>query len=467
MRYQKVMLLGVFVGAVTFTLAGCGQGPVENQAAAGNVSQMAGSTIPRPVLTAGLPLPKYTQKATITWWSWVPNAQTEVNIFEKYYPNIKVKLVNAGAGSTEYQKFSTVVQAGSGIPDVVMLEFDMMPQYISTGALQDISKYVGNLKSKFSPWTWSEVSMGGGVYGIPEDTGPMGLFYQTSLFKKYNLAVPTTWAQFEQEALVFHKKDPKQYFSYFSDTDGQWMFGLLWQAGVLPFQGSGNNWSVRIDTPEAVKVFSMWQRLVKAGAVQNISDFGPAWEKNLNNGMYATAVGSAWYDSEALVPYDHNLSSQKWHAALIPQWTVGGTMDGDWGGSVQAVTKASKYPEAAAIFAAFINASPAELPHDVAPAKDGGGGLFPAATEGFGLPAFKAKNPALDNQPANVDVFEEESSRVNAKFQWSPWSSYVFNELQTEIGRAFAGKESVQQALANVQQQVMSYARSQGYSVSS
>ncbi|GMA57392.1 hypothetical protein GCM10025858_18950 [Alicyclobacillus sacchari] len=142
----------------------------------------------------------------------MPNAQTEVNIFEKYYPNIKVKLVNAGAGSTEYQKFSTVVQAGSGIPDVVMLEFDMMPQYISTGALQDISKYVGNLKSKFSPWTWSEVSMGGGVYGIPEDTGPMGLFYQTSLFKKYNLAVPTTWAQFEQEALVFHKKIPSSIF---------------------------------------------------------------------------------------------------------------------------------------------------------------------------------------------------------------------------------------------------------------
>ncbi|KRW92213.1 ABC transporter substrate-binding protein [Alicyclobacillus tengchongensis] len=465
-KYRRIALLSSIVGAVSVTLVGCGDASSNTGNSGSSSAQMEGSTTPKTNSVAGLSLPKYTQKATLTWWAWVPNAQAEVNIFEKYYPNIKVKLVNAGAGATEYQKFSTVVQAGSGIPDVVMLEFDMMPQYISTGSLQNISSYVGNLKGKFSPWTWSQVSSGGGVYGIPEDTGPMGLFYQKSVFEKYHLAVPTTWSQFEQEAMQFHKKDPKQYFSYFSDTDGQWMFGLLWQAGVIPFQGSGNNWKVDIDTPQAVKVFSMWQNLVKDGAVQNISDFTPAWEKNLNNGMYATAIGSAWFDSEALVPYDHNLAQHKWNAALIPQWTPGNVMDGDWGGSVQAVTKASKYPEAAAIFAAFVNASSAELPHDVAPPKDGGGGLFPAATAGFTLAKFKAKNPALDNQPANVDVFEKESSRVNPKFQWSPWSSYVFNELQTEIGNAFAGKETVAQALTKVQEQVVNYARSQGYNVS-
>ncbi len=431
-----------------------------------NASSSASITAPKEVLTVGgLPLPKYTQKANITWWSWVPNAQTEVSIFEKYYPNIKVKLVDAGAGSTEYQKFSTVVQAGAGVPDVVMLEFDMMPQYINMGALADISQYVGNLKSKFTPWTWNQVSVGSKVYGIPEDTGPMGLFYQSSVFSKYHLSVPTTWSQFEQEALNFHKKDPKQYFAYFSNNDGQWMTGLLWQAGVTPFQGSGNNWKVDIDTPQAVKVFTMWQNLVKAGAVQNIAAGSPEWQKNINSGLYATAVGSAWYDSETLVPYDHNLTKHKWRAAIIPQWSPGNTMDGDWGGSVQAVTKVSKYPEAAAIFAAFINAAPVELTHDVAPAKDGGGGLFPAAIAGFNIPAFKAPNPALDNQPANVDIFEKESSRVNTKFQWSPWTSYVFNELQTEIEKAFTGKESVQQALANVQQQVVNYARSQGYNV--
>lgn len=409
--------------------------------------------------------PAYSQHATITWWSWVPGAQQEINIFEKHYPNIKVKLVNAGAGMTEYQKFSTVIQAGSGIPDVVMLEFDMMPQYISTGALQDISKYVGNLKGQFSPWTWSQVSSGSGVYGIPEDTGPMGLFYQKSLFAKNHLTPPKTWAQFEQQAMTFHKKNPKLYYSYFSDTDGQWMFGLLWQAGLLPFQGSGNNWKVNIDSPGAVKVFSMWQRLVKSGAVQNLADFSPEWESNLNQGKYATAIGSAWFDSEALVPYDHNLAKHKWNAALTPAWTPGNTADGDWGGSVQAVTKATKNAKAAAIFAAFINSSPFELPHDIAPAKQGGGGLFPAAVNGFKLPQFKAPNPALDNQRANLDVFSKESSRVNPKFEWSPWTSYVFNELQTEIGNAFANKETVSQALSKVQNAVVSYAKSQGYNV--
>ncbi|SIS74892.1 ABC transporter substrate-binding protein [Alicyclobacillus vulcanalis] len=461
-RRNKTVLTGSLLGAMAIVATGCGTSS-GNSSSQSAPSTGAGAASLKTV--DGLPLPQYTGKATLTWWAWVPNAQKEVDIFEKYYPNIKVHLVDAGAGTTEYQKFSTVIQAGSGVPDVVMLEFDVMPEYIATGALQDISPWVSQLKNRFTPWTWNQVSVGSRVYGIPEDTGPIGLFYQSSLFNKYHLKVPTTWNQFAQEALEFHKLDPSQYFSYFSNNDGQWMFGLLWQAGCIPFQGSGNNWKVDIDSPKAVQVFSLWQKLIKEGAVQSIAAGSPEWQKNINAGLYATAIGSAWYDSEILVPYDHNLATHKWRAAFIPEWTPGDTMDGDWGGSVQAVTKASKYPEAAAIFAAFVNAAPAELAHDVAPAKDGGGGLFPAATAGFDIPSFKQPNPALDNQPANVDIFEKESPRVNTKFQWSPWSSYVFNELQTEIGKAFAGKETVQQALANVQQAVVSYARSQGYNV--
>ncbi|MCL6633895.1 MAG: extracellular solute-binding protein, partial [Alicyclobacillus herbarius] len=109
--------------------------------------------------------PEFKKNVTITWWSWVPNAAQEVKIFEKYYPNIKVKLVNAGAGTTEYTKFSTVLQSGSGIPDVVMLEYDVMPQYISTNALADITPYMKNYKDKFPQWVLNQVSYDGHIYG--------------------------------------------------------------------------------------------------------------------------------------------------------------------------------------------------------------------------------------------------------------------------------------------------------------
>jgi multiple sugar transport system substrate-binding protein len=442
----------VAVGAV----AGCGSA----QAGGSDSSQ----TTQKLKIDPKTGYPEYKKSATITWWSWVPNGAQEVKIFEKYYPNIKVKLVNAGAGATEYTKFSTVLQSGSGIPDVVMLEYDVMPQYISTNALADIKPYLEKYKNKFPQWVWNQVTYQGGVYGVPEDTGPLGLFYQKSVFNKYRLKIPATWEEYKREAMQFHKENPKAYFAYFFNNDAQWILSLLWQAGVSPFQRNGDTWKVNFTDPKAVKVLNYWKDLVDSGAVDFTAE-GPQWEKNINSGAYATAVGAAWFDSETLVPWDHNLDKHKWNVAFIPQWEQGAQVDGDFGGSVQAVTKASKYPEAAAIFATFINTQQEELKHDIAPAKDGGGGLFPADSDGFKLPEFNAPNPALDNQKANQEIFSKASSQVYAGFQWSPWSNYVFNQLTSELSKAFTGKESVQQALQNVQDKVVTYAKSQGYKV--
>ena len=38
---------------------------------------------------------------TLTFWTWVPNVQSEVNLFEQSHPNIKIKVVNAGQGAAE------------------------------------------------------------------------------------------------------------------------------------------------------------------------------------------------------------------------------------------------------------------------------------------------------------------------------------------------------------------------------
>src|SRR5579884_3475809 len=146
---------------------------------------------------------------TLTFWSWVPNLQQAVNLFEKSHPNIKIKLQNVGSGSAEYTKLTTALKAGSGAPDVVQIEYAFLPQYELSGKLVDLSQYgANNLKSNFVPWVWGQVSQGSKVYAIPQDSGPMGLLYRTDIFQKYHLAVPTTWAQYAQEAIQLHQANP-------------------------------------------------------------------------------------------------------------------------------------------------------------------------------------------------------------------------------------------------------------------
>src|SRR6188768_4344776 len=55
---------------------------------------------------------------TLTFWSWVPDLQKEVDLFEKKYPKITVKLVNTTGGAQHYPKLRSALKAGKGVPDV-------------------------------------------------------------------------------------------------------------------------------------------------------------------------------------------------------------------------------------------------------------------------------------------------------------------------------------------------------------
>src|SRR5213593_1253220 len=137
------------------------------------------------------------EAVTVTFWSWVPKLQDEVNLFEQAHPNIKVKLVNAGQGAPEYTKLRTALKAGSGAPDVVQVEFQYIPTFTQINGLVDISKYGANeIKNDYVPWTWAQVSKGGKVYAIPQDSGPMGLLYRKDILDKYGIKAPTTWAEY-------------------------------------------------------------------------------------------------------------------------------------------------------------------------------------------------------------------------------------------------------------------------------
>ena len=42
---------------------------------------------------------------------------------------VKVNLVNAGTGTTEYTKLQNAIKAGSGAPDIAQIEYYAVPQF--------------------------------------------------------------------------------------------------------------------------------------------------------------------------------------------------------------------------------------------------------------------------------------------------------------------------------------------------
>ena len=149
---------------------------------------------------------------TITYWSWTPSAKDQVAAFEKEYPNVKVNYVNAGTNKDEYTKLQNAIKAGNGAPDVAQIEYYALPQFALTDSLVDLDQYgFGSFEKDYSASTWAQVKNSTGLYGLPQDSGPMALFYNKEVFDKNGIAVPKTWDEYVDAAKKLHAADPTKY----------------------------------------------------------------------------------------------------------------------------------------------------------------------------------------------------------------------------------------------------------------
>jgi multiple sugar transport system substrate-binding protein len=397
----------------------------------------------------------------LTFWTWVPDIQKEVDLFQRKYPAIKVNVVNAGQGQPHYQKLRTALTAGSGAPDVAQIEFQNIPTFTLTNDLLDLRPYgAGALKDRFVDWTWGQVTgQDGQVWAIPQDTGPMGMLYRQDIFDKHGITPPKTWAEFADAARKLHAADPNVYLTNLaSNGSGVWM-GLAWQAGAKPFEYSGGEKiGVSVNNETSQKLADYWGGLVKDGVVSTDPDFTDQWYQGLNQGKYATWLTAAW--GPVFLSTSAKDTSGKWRAAPLPQWNAGENKAGNWGGSTSAVIKTTKNPIAAAKFAEFLNTD-AESTMMLATQQF----LFPPTKSTLTNPTFVGQKPEFYGGQQVNELFVQISGTVSTEFQWPPFMDQASNDWNETVGKSFADKSDTGVALDQWQERVTSYAKSQGFTV--
>ena len=398
-------------------------------------------------------------KVTLTFWTWVPGISQSADEWNKTHPDIQVNVDEVTSGNAgTYAKMFSALQAGNA-PDLGQVEYATLPNFEHVGGLVDLSKYGANsVQSDFVPWTWAQVSQSSAVYGIPQDTGPMGLFYRTDLFKKYGLTVPTTWAQYLSDAKKLHAAHPNVYIAAFPANDAQWFAGLAWQAGAQWFSTAGDTWVTGIDDSASVQVANFWQQLISDHLVKVEPDFSTEWYKDLSDGTLLTWPTAVWGENTLVT----NAAASKgdWRVAAMPNW--GATQsNGNWGGSTTVVFKDSKHPAQAAEFAEWLNTNQQSITGLIT-----GGGLYPADLAGEKQPA--ANSPVAFYGGQNIwQVFQAGGKLVNTSFQWGPIMSTTFTQMQDGFGTATGGSGTLVQTLKTTQSQTDSTMQSQGFSVKS
>jgi multiple sugar transport system substrate-binding protein len=396
---------------------------------------------------------------TLTYWAWIPNMDKQVALFNQSHPDIHVNWVNVGAGPLEYNKLFTAIKANN-TPDVAEVEFQLLPTFETTGGLLDIAPYgAASVKNDFPAWMWTQVTQGNSIYAVPQDSGPMAMFYRADIFKKYNLPVPTTWAQYAADAAKLHAANPNEYITDFPPKNPGEFAGYAWQAGAHWFSINGQSWNVSINDGPTMQVASFWQDLISKKLVKTETDFVNGWYHDLQTGTLATWLTGAW--GAGIIEQNAPQSAGDWRVAPMPQWQAGGTVDGDWGGSTTVVFKDTKYPKQATEFAEWISDNEQSAEQEFV-----GGGAYPALLSALSSSTINSPRPFYGNQVIN-QVFQQSATQVNENFTWGPTMNQVYSDMGDDFANAVNGQGTLMDALNEVQQSTITFMKSQGFSVSS
>lgn len=396
----------------------------------------------------------------LLFWTWVPDIQNQVDLFEAEYPEIDVEVVNVGQGAPHYQKLRTALESGQGAPDVAQIEFQHLSSFRLGDNLLDLAPYgAADLQDDYADWIWDQVSDDGAVYGIPQDVGPLGNLYREDLFSQAGIEPPATWDEFVEAARTYRAAKPDSYLTNFPGNDGGQFASLLWQAGARPFGYDGaETVTIDLDTPEVEKVVDLWNTLVQEDLISTDPDFTDQWYQGLASGKYASWQAAAW--GPVFLQGTAGNTSGLWRATTIPQWEEGDEVSSNWGGSTDAVLASSEHPIAAAELAKWINT--AQEP------------ALKLATEQFLFPAYDKvlEDPAFIDQKSEFyggeqvnQTFAEISQTVTPDFGWLPFMDYVYSSYEETVGKAFADRTELQPALEAWQADLVSYAEDQGFTV--
>jgi multiple sugar transport system substrate-binding protein len=396
---------------------------------------------------------------TLTVWSWLPRMQTEIDLFEKAHPDIKVNLVNAGQGVPHYVKLRNALKAGTGAPDVAQVEFYMAASLRLIHALEDLSAYGADQhKDEFVPWTWQQVSDKGRVYSMPWDSGPLGLIYRQDILEQYNIAPPATWDAFAEAAVALHKANPDIYLTDATFNNGGWIAGLLWQAGWRPFAVDGTNIRITINDAASKKFAAYWQKLIETGAIETRPGSTTEWYTAYDRGRYAAWVTAAW--GPVFLSQFAKSSAGKWRVAPVPQWQAGQKVSANQGGSTLGVIQQSAHKKEAAELAIWLTTNRQSTEMFTTEQF-----LFPTVTPLLNSPSFANTSFAFYGDQKINQIFIESAKQIDASFQWSPFQDYVNIQMQNEVGTALGGKGSIADAFDRLQDIVVKYATAQGFKV--
>jgi multiple sugar transport system substrate-binding protein len=392
----------------------------------------------------------------LQYWGWLKDLQKVCDVWNASHPEIQVEAVwIPGGNAGGYQKLYSALAAGGG-PDLGQVEIRSVPEFMLVNGLVDLTRYgVEQYRDLYDPTLWGQVSYTGGVYGIPQDGGPMALFYQPEVFGKVGAEPPTTWDDWA--AVATELRGAGSYIDCFPLADASVFAAFATQAGAQWLRPEEDGWVIDMTDDATTRVASFFDTAIDQDLVQTgYGAYSPAWFAAAAKGGIASCATGSWGD--ALIEGVSG-GAGKWRAAPMPVWGDTGFGSSFLGGSTAAVFSSSNHPEEAIEFAVWMTTTQEGIDAMIA---NSGIGWSPAVGE-IGT-ARKGPSDFFSGQNYNEDVLVPASKEQNPDWSWWPVTQQSFNILSDGFRKKASGLSLVD-AVAEAEQQIITVFENKGLSI--
>ncbi len=382
---------------------------------------------------------------TLAIWGWdaaIAALQVADPAFQEAYPNVHFSYVPRPPADT-YQQLQLAASAGSGGPDVSIIEDSHLAQFAQLGVLADITDRVSPYLQTMNSYKWPPAMVENRYYAMPWDSGPVAIFYRRDVFEAAGVAPAslTTWDAYYQAATTIKQSGGVPMLQLArARNDGRTFETMLWQQGLGYVNAEGN---VILDTePQVQQTLEYLGRFWTEDLVADTEPWTDPWYQEMADGTVATNPAAVWLGTflKSFIAPD---AGSQWGVVRLPTWGQEGAAASNDGGSQLAIWAQSEQQEAAWAYIEFHlgrEASQLAMYEET--------DIFPSLETTYTDPFFAEPDPYFADQPVR-QLFAEVVGQIPDAGIYTADYQEMNGLLVPEIQRFAIGDQSAQEALAN------------------
>jgi len=361
----------------------------------------------------------------LTMWTFgSPGYDKFLEEYKEVNPNVTIRIQSADLADHHNNLF-TAISAGSGAPDITMIEAGYIDQYREAQEmfvnLYDLG--AEEIKGDYLDWTWSNAESADGdfLFGVPTDIGPTVMYYRTDVFEEAGLptdpdevhALIQTWDDFRKVAKEVTEKTGKP----MTDNVNLIYYSLRDQSPETYFDRDNN--LIINDSPYIKNAYDYATQLIEDGVVGRIEMWSPEWGTAMNDGSFATLLAPSWMQN--VITGNAPEAAGKWSITHLPEGA------GNWGGSYLGVPSQTKHAEEAYAFISWLLSPENQLKSFKQE------GLFPSTPAIYDDPAFTEHTDEYFSGVKTAKIYSEAAQQVQIAYTGPGYAI-----ANSEIGTALA-----------------------------